>query len=201
MPQKSAWHVATFGICPALQTRCNVTRCHSMRHSTVNEARQMQSAPQLKRQVKRPHPPPPFPFHSAVASTAVSVCCLFLQQLLQRLLLLTAPLKANRRAFWVCNVFFHNQKKAVKEAWERGRRERGRERGKVIEIEERDREGEQASPTKPALSCAATQYPGTSDMCSQPLVQFGTCEANQKVCIVCCRKRVCPTRHGKCDST
>lgn len=87
---------------------------------------------------------------------------------------------------------------------ERGREacsERERERKSDRDRREGQRGRKQASPTKPALSCAATQYPGTSDMCSQPLVQFGTCEANQKVCIVCCRKRVCPTRHGKCDST
>lgn len=78
--------------------------------------------------------------------------------------------------------FFYSPKKAVEDAWEGGKtwseEERGtREKG----IEERE-SGTQPSPTKPALLCAATQYPGTSDMCSHTLAQFSICEANQKWC-------------------
>lgn len=98
---------------------------------------QMQYATQLRCQVRRPHPPPTFSFpvfrgiHNSL--------------LLQRLLL-TAPLRANPRACWVCKAFFtapkrqlrmhgkgerHEVRKKDGREWKRERDRREAERGGV----------------------------------------------------------------------
>lgn len=93
----------------------------------------MQYAAQLRCQVRRPHPPPTFSFpvfrgiHNSL--------------LLQRLLL-TAPLKANPRACWVCKAFLTAPKRQFRMHGKGERNEVRKREGREWKRERNRREGE-----------------------------------------------------------